>query len=104
MGIMLHTQVIMITFAGITIASMIRISNDDYSNDDDTIYEDSGFEGSSNFITIFFFLIYFSISLCCTTLSVITDILVVIAQFVSSKIINHIAFRVLVCQVDSSNV
>ena len=92
----------MITFAGITIASMIRISN--IRNDDDSNDDDNGYEGSSNFIAIFFFLIFFSISLCCTTLSVITDILVVIAQFVSSKIINHIAFRVLVCQVDSSNV
>ena len=95
----MHTQVIMITFAGLTIASMARISykqrsNVYYSDDyfETTYYEEASF----NPITIYLFIL-FSISLCCTTLSVITDILAIIAQFLSSKIINHAAFRALVC-------
>ena len=54
--------------------------------------EDTGYIMLSGLLTIFF-----SISLTCTIGSLLCDIPVIISQFISTKVMNDIAFRTLVC-------
>ena len=79
---------------------MVRISLDNIDNyypdddDDDEEFDgaDSGSVMISGLLTLFFY-----ISLSCTIGSLLCDIPVIIIQFVSTKVMNHIAFRALVC-------
>ena len=74
---------------------MARISTNEhdsvYHSDDDDYYEDS-----INVVPAVLF-IYFAISLFCIIGSLLCDIPVIIIQFVSTKVMNNIAFRTLVC-------
>ena len=83
-------------FAGVTIASLVRVSPDNiessYPDDDDYDYD-----GNSAYSFRSFILTFFVISLCCTIGSLLCDIPVIIIQFMSTKVMNHIAFRILVC-------
>ena len=79
-----------------TIASLVRVSYDNiensYPNDDDD------YDGHSGYIlTSFLLTLFFSLSLTCTIGALLCDIPVIIIQFISTKIMNHIAFRTLVC-------
>ena len=88
-------QLIRIAFAGVTIASMVRISRyniQKFYPGDDEDYHDTGSVMVSAFLTIIF-----SISLTCTIGSLLCDIPVIISQFISTKVMNDIAFRTLVC-------
>ena len=79
---------------------MVRISrgniDNSYPDDDDDDYGyDDGDSGSA--MVSAFLTIYFSISLSCTIGSLLCDIPVIIIQFVSTKVMNNIVFRTLVC-------
>ena len=74
---------------------MVRVFGDNIEKfypDDDEDYHDSGYVTISAFLTIIF-----SLSLTCTIGSLLCDIPVIISQFISTKVMNHIAFRTLVC-------
>ena len=80
-----------------TIASLVRVSYDNIENsypDDD----DYDYDGDSGYIlTSFFLTLFFSLSLTCTIGALLCDIPVIIIQFISTNVMNHIAFRILVC-------
>ena len=85
-----------------TIASLVRVSSDNIENfypDDDYDYnDDNDYDDDSSTITLSSVLtLFFSLSLSCTAVSLLCDIPVIIIQFISTKIMNHIAFRTLVC-------
>ena len=78
---------------------MVRISSDNiensYPDDDD---DDDDYDGDSGNLMVSAFLsIFFCLSLICTIGTLLCDIPVIIIQFISTKIMNHIAFRTLVC-------
>ena len=79
---------------------MVRISHGNiessYPDDDDDDYDNKA-NDSGYLITSGLFTLFFSISLSCTIGSLLCDIPVIITQFVSTKVMNHIAFRTLVC-------
>ena len=86
----------LIAFAGVTIASLDRVSLDNiensYPDDDENDYDETGVGMISGLLSIFFF-----ISLSCTIGALLCDIPVIIIQFITTKVMNHIAFRILVC-------
>ena len=86
----------LIAFAGVTIASLDRVSYDNiensYPDDDEYDYDDTGVVMISALLSIFF-----AMSLSCTIGALLCDIPVIIIQFISTKVMNHIAFRIVVC-------
>ena len=90
-------QVILITYAGLTIAAMARVttSQEDsvyYNHNDDYYYETTG----PNFLPVFIFVIFFA-SLCCTVGALLCDIPVMIAHFITNQVVNSVVFQTLVC-------
>lgn len=90
---MVVLQLILITYAGLTIASMARVTT---SEEDSVYYEPSDEEESLDPTPVFMFIVFFA-SLACTVGALFCDIPIMIAQFVSSKVMNHVIFRALVC-------
>ena len=77
---------------------MVRVSSGNIENsypDDDDDYD---YDGDSGILMVSYFLtLFFSLSLTCTIGALLCDIPVIIIQFKSTKIMNHIAFRIFVC-------
>jgi len=84
----LFVQLILITYAGLTIASIARIDNDN-------IYDDDDEEDDDTIIPAFLILIFYA-SLFCTIGSLLWDIPLIIAQFISTKVMNNSVLRSLV--------
>ena len=82
-----------------TIASLVRVSSDNIENSypDDYDYDDDYDDDNVGISVSFFLTLFFSLSLTCTIGALLCDIPVIIIQFISTKIMNHIAFRTLVC-------
>ena len=103
----MYTQLILITFAGLTITSLTKISFNEeenvyntHNNSDNYDYETFNFNAS-----LFLLFLTFCATLCCIIGSLLCDIPVIILQFVlSTKIVNQIVFRVLVSIVSSITV
>ena len=89
-------QLVLITYAGLTIASMARVT----TTENDSVYYHDDYEESTdpNLVPTFTFIVLLA-SLCCTVGVLLCDIPTVIAQFISTKVMNSVAFRTLVSSV-----
>ena len=79
---------------------MVRVSSGNiessYPDDDDDYDYDNEARDSGLLFLSFYLTMIFTASLCCTIGALLCDIPVIIIQFVSTKVMNHIAFRTLV--------
>jgi len=85
--------VILIIYAGLTIASMARVTNDNVY--DDYYDPDCPDCDNANDPRPAMFIIFFA-SLFCTVGSLLCGIPLIIAQFISTKVINNNTFQALV--------
>ena len=88
-------QLVLITYAGLTIASMARVT----TTENDSVYYHNDYDESTDPIVPAFTFIVLLASLCCTIGALLCDIPTVIAQFISTKVMNSAVFRTLVSSV-----
>ena len=86
---------ILIIYVASTIAVVARINTTDAINEYYD-YNDDYYEKTSN-ILIYYIMIMLAVSMCCTIGALLCDIPVMIAHFVTNKVMNSLIFRTLVC-------
>ena len=92
-------QVILITYVGLAIAVVARTSSREvvyeyYDYDDDDYYDEN-----IPFLLPLIIIVILAVSTCCTIGALLCDIPVMIAHFITNKVLSSIIFRILVCSI-----
>ena len=88
-------QAILITYTGLAIAVMARVNTREVISEYYDDYDED--EENTPFILPFLIILTLAASLCCTVGSLLCDIPVMIAHFITNKVMNSVIFRSLVC-------
>ena len=87
-------QVILIIYAGLAIAVMARVNTREARSEYYDDYDED--EENTPYVLAFSMIVILAVSMCCTVGSLLCDIPVMIAHFVTNKVMNNYIFRSLV--------